>query len=239
MSQTNLAAKLVTVASSVGWVEKAGRNTAQNYDFVRAVDVFAQVRKLLAEQRVVFSLDITDVEHIPYTSKSGTQTFLTTVRGNASFIDADTGEVITGGAAGTGADTGDKSTAKAITALLKYALIAALLLPTGDDPEADESTDRNQQEKKSEPKPVTTGPTPPKAEQVRTEKAGLTPKQRGLFESEMHRRGLESAGQRKAFITFATGRLSSKQMTSDDLDKALKELKDDASVAVSNALAVV
>lgn len=239
MSQTNLAAKLVTVASSVGWVEKAGRNTAQNYDFVRAVDVFAQVRKLLAEQRVVFSLDITDVEHIPYTSKSGTQTFLTTVKGNASFIDADTGEVITGGAAGTGADTGDKSTAKAITALLKYALIAALLLPTGDDPEADESTDRNQQEKKSEPKPVTTGPTPPKAEQVKTERVGLTNPQKTKLAVVLKEKGIKSNDQRHMFLMTAVGKHSTSQMTSADLDKALAEAEKADSLAVTNALAVV
>lgn len=239
MSQTNLAAKLVTVASSVGWVEKAGRNTAQNYDFVRAVDVFAQVRKLLAEQRVVFSLDITDVEHIPYTSKSGTQTFLTTVKGNASFIDADTGEVITGGAAGTGADTGDKSTAKAITALLKYALIAALLLPTGDDPEADESTDRNQQEKKSEPKPVATGPTPPKAEQVKTERVGLTNPQKTKLAVVLKEKGIKSNDQRHMFLMTAVGKHSTSQMTSADLDKALAEAEKADSLAVTNALAVV
>lgn len=236
MSQTNLAAKLVTVASSVGWVEKAGRNTAQNYDFVRAVDVFAQVRKLLAEQRVVFSLDITDVEHIPYTSKSGTQTFLTTVRGNASFIDADTGEVITGGAAGTGADTGDKSTAKAITALLKYALIAALLLPTGDDPEADESTDRNQQ---AQPKPVTTGPTPPKAEQVKTERVGLTNPQKTKLAVVLKEKGIKSNDQRHMFLMTAVGKHSTSQMTSADLDKALAEAEKADSLAVTNALAVV
>ena len=38
---------------------------------------------------------------------------------------------------GTGADSGDKAPYKATTGAIKYALLTAFLIPTGDDPEND------------------------------------------------------------------------------------------------------
>ena len=38
-----LAQRLLAANKDLGWVEKAGNNKAQGYDYTRAVDVFAQL----------------------------------------------------------------------------------------------------------------------------------------------------------------------------------------------------
>lgn len=224
-----LAKKLAEVTKALGWIEKRGTNASQGYKYAQAVDIFDAVRTELSERGIAFGFSQDEI-NVHYPDGGGQHI---TVSGTYSFIDCETGEVIAGNWTGFDADKAGKALWKAITGGLKYVFISNFLLPTGDDPE-NESADKPA---KSEPKPApTTGPTPPKAEKV--EPAGLTPKQRGLFMASLERRGITTDGQRKAFITFATGKMSSKQMTSADLDKALAELEDEGSKAVSNALAV-
>jgi hypothetical protein len=50
---------------------------------------------------------------------------------------------------GEGQDAGDKGPYKAMTGAQKYALMKTFMIPTGDDPEADEDVDkRNSEEQK-------------------------------------------------------------------------------------------
>ena len=52
-----------------------------------------------------------------------------------TFTDENSPEEITARVAGEGLDVGDKSSYKAMTGALKYALLQSFLLATGDDPE--------------------------------------------------------------------------------------------------------
>jgi hypothetical protein len=135
-----LAAKIAQVMEAVGYVAKTGTNSAQGYKFVQASAVADKVR----EQLVKFNVSMTPTQ-IDVISEgltpSGKQALLT-LRFTWTLTDGESGETVSFQSVGTGADSGDKAAYKAATGALKYALLTAFLIPTGDDPEADLSTDR-------------------------------------------------------------------------------------------------
>ena len=135
-----LAAKIAQVMEAVGYVAKTGTNSAQGYKFVQASAVADKVR----EQLVKFNVSMTPTQ-IDVISEgltpSGKQALLT-LRFTWTLTDGESGETVSFQSVGTGADSGDKAAYKAATGALKYALLTGFLIPTGDDPEADLSTDR-------------------------------------------------------------------------------------------------
>lgn len=137
-----LAGKLAEVMGTIQHIPKLGRNTAQGYDFVRDADVLDKVRDALAERNVAVMVDVSDCQHVEYQTArqraDGGVSWMTTVSGALSFLDGDSDAVVTTGFRGVGADTGDKGYYKAVTGGVKYALLKTFLIPTGDDPEADE-----------------------------------------------------------------------------------------------------
>lgn len=135
-----LAAKLLAVAQVITHVEKGGRNTHQNYDYVQAADVLATVRRELHSRNVIV-LPGTVPGSVQHFTETGGKGFVTTVDLHYRFIDTDTREELVLPWTGAGADVGgDKGLYKAYTGGLKYALLGAFLIPTGDDPEGDSMT---------------------------------------------------------------------------------------------------
>lgn len=121
-------------AIAVGYVQKKGRNDFQNYNYVTEADVVAQTRKALLEHEIVIIPSVSDVSHDEY--------------GNTNILVVYTvyhipsGENLTFTMAGAGNDrnskgVGDKGIYKALTGCNKYALLKALQLSTGDDPEVE------------------------------------------------------------------------------------------------------
>jgi hypothetical protein len=135
-----LAAKIAKVMEAVGYVAKTGTNSAQGYKFVQASAVADKVREQLTKLNVSMTPTAIDVISEGLTP-SGKQTLLT-LRFTWTLTDGDSGESLSFQSVGTGADSGDKAAYKAATGALKYALLTGFLIPTGDDPEADLSTDR-------------------------------------------------------------------------------------------------
>ncbi len=140
MSQPNgLASKLSEVMAAVGYVPKNGTNARQGYKFAAASDVADAVRGELAARHV--SLVPETVEHLLHdtrpTSSGGTM-FVDTLRVTWRATDGDSGETATWQSVGTGEDSSDKAVYKAMTGALKYGLLLAFQIPTGDDPEADQ-----------------------------------------------------------------------------------------------------
>lgn len=233
-----LAKKLAEVTQATSWVEKRGKapDSIGGYQYAMAVDIYATVRKALADRNIAQTVGVNEVHH---EAKGDGGNILTTITGDLSFIDGDTGEVISVPFAGAGMDKGDKGLYKAITGGVRDALKANFLLPTGSDPEAESPEDETGKSTRQQPaqQASPTAPKPPAAEKVETFE--MSREQRGKLEAGMKRRGIESPAQRKMFVMSVSGKHSSKQMTSADLDKAFAELEDADSEAVSNALAVV
>ena len=135
-----LAAKIAKVMEAVGYVAKTGTNSAQGYKFVQASAVADKVREQLSKLSV--SMTPTQIDVISEgLTPSGKQALLT-LRFTWTLTDGETGETLSFQSIGTGADSGDKAAYKAATGALKYALLTGFLIPTGDDPESDISTDR-------------------------------------------------------------------------------------------------
>lgn len=123
---------LQAAALQVGYVQKKGRNDFQNYNYVTESDVVAQTREALLDNDIVMIPSVESVSHDEYGNTN--IIVLYTVHHTAS------GQSLTFKMAGAGNDrnskgVGDKGIYKALTGCNKYALLKALQLATGDDPE--------------------------------------------------------------------------------------------------------
>ena len=130
--------KLIEVMEEVGRVEKKGFNSFHNYAYVKEDDLVEAVRGKLSERRILLLPSLETCE------REGT---LTTINMTFTFVDAVSGETHICKWAGTGDDKGDKGLYKAYTGAEKYFLMKSFLIPTGDDPEGDEKTDKRAEAK--------------------------------------------------------------------------------------------
>lgn len=132
-TKPNLRTKVARIAAACAYVQKDGHNGHFNYKFASAANVLARVNEAMADQNVCSTADVEIVE------RDGKNV---TVKLTITIHDGDSDETLTTSGMGTGQDTGDKAVMKAETAAIKYAWMMALNISTGDDPEADQSTDR-------------------------------------------------------------------------------------------------
>jgi hypothetical protein len=220
---TSLATKLSEVMAAVSHIEKRGRNTQQNYDYVTDADVLDTIRTALSKRGVATVVSVTDVENTPFITGKGNPMFLVTVRGFISFIDGESGEREQAFFVGAGSDSTDKGCFKAITGAVKYGLLKTFLVPTGDYPERDTNDDRA---------PV----APPRAARAPSGaaasgapadsvKVGLSDAQRKMLKARMTAAGLRGP-QQVAFLFQTIGKGSTTQMSSADMDKVLAALED-------------
>ncbi|MBA3875626.1 MAG: hypothetical protein C0498_01595 [Anaerolinea sp.] len=132
--QRTLHSKLAAIMAAVGYVPKNGKGPG--YNFAAASDVADRVRDELSKAHVsLLPIAVEEMSERGATTLSGKQALLT-LRVTWQFTDGDSGESITIQSVGTGADSTDKAAPKAQTNALKYALLMAFSIPTGDDPEA-------------------------------------------------------------------------------------------------------
>jgi hypothetical protein len=131
----NLRQKLAAVRRRVHNVEKRGRNQFHGYDYAMAADIAGLLGTALAEYNVIVerrNLQITR-------GVAETRETVVELSCEYGFIDGDSDEEIWQPAYGEGRDRGDKAPYKAFTGALKYYLVQAFLLATGDDPENDDA----------------------------------------------------------------------------------------------------
>lgn len=134
--------KMAKVMKEVGRVPKNGYNSYHKYEYVTESDLVDEVRGILADEGIAFFSTVLDQE------RSGE---FTKVKMKFVMVDIETGETIESVFWGEGQDRGDKGLYKAYTGATKYFLMKNFLIATGDDPEADTSTDeRNEKKGKGE-----------------------------------------------------------------------------------------
>lgn len=137
----SLVRKLTEVMQKVKHIPKNGYNKFHKYHFATESDVAEKVREELAERCVMMIPDVTKMETREHKNRSGATEYIVTVWMKFTFMDGESGEEIVFNSVGEGQDAGDKGSYKAITGAQKYALLKAFMIPTGDDPEADEGAD--------------------------------------------------------------------------------------------------
>jgi hypothetical protein len=133
-----IADKLKTAASLCAYVQKDGANTHFKYRFVSAANILGHVNDALAAAGLAVVGTLPEVLSTEGTGKDR----VVTVRMTVTVADTETSERATFAGLGSGMDTGDKAAMKAQTAALKYAWLGAFSISTGDDPEADDATDK-------------------------------------------------------------------------------------------------
>lgn len=168
--------KLHEVALAIGNIEKNGKNTFANYDYVTEADVKRTLRKELLSRRIIVIPRVTpgSVNHLPATGGKG---FVTTVEIIYQFIDLEAQELtaqqfqtnaqgpvseISVPWTGAGSDIGgDKGLYKAFSGALKYLLLTMFLIPTGDDPEGESTSTGDAQGEVAQAHPDDSRPTVP------------------------------------------------------------------------------
>jgi len=132
---TPLVARLVAAMGEIGALNKGGNNQAQNYKYVTSEDVLSVVRSALWKHGIFFMCQVDSA--IREESRSGKQ-YLVTLKMTMVFHCADTGEKLEAPWFSEAADSGDKAINKAQTAAVKYFLLKTFLIPTSDEPDADQ-----------------------------------------------------------------------------------------------------
>jgi hypothetical protein len=132
----NLRQKLAQIRREVGYIQKRGRNEAQNYSYAMAADVAGVIGDRLAALDIILGRNNLSVKRTERTYQGGAETVVE-VTLDYQLIDGDSNEVLTIASYGEGRDRGDKAPYKALTGALKYALIQTFLIATGDDPEGE------------------------------------------------------------------------------------------------------
>ena len=131
-----LTKKLCEVMAAVERVPKRGRNDFHKYDYATEADINACIRKELMERHILLVPSIIGEERHSVGDKGS---WLTVLVMEMEFIDGETGETIKKQWRGYGTDKEDKGGYKAITGAVKYFLLKTFLIPTGDDPEHEET----------------------------------------------------------------------------------------------------
>ena len=142
--RAKLAAKLCEVMRACAVVPKDKQNAQQKYKYASSDAILEKANPafVAAKLATVCSLEILDRQ--PRTTNTGGMWELVTVRARITIIDSETGAMMETEGIGQGYDGGDKALSKAQTQARKYALLLALNISTGEDPEADERTDKAQ-----------------------------------------------------------------------------------------------
>lgn len=131
-----LARKLCAIMEAVDRVPKRGRNEFHKYDYATEADIVACVRHELATRHVILIPSVVGETRAPVGEKGSV---LTCLEMTMEFLDGDTGASIVKPWRGWGTDKEDKGGYKAMTGAEKYFLLKTFLMPTGDDPEAEQA----------------------------------------------------------------------------------------------------
>ncbi len=175
MTAKSIATKIVRVMEIVKRLEKDGQmNYGQKYRYITEEQITGTLHDAFVE--VGLTIAPTAMETVydgTYTASGGATMILTRIRVTYTITDPDSGEFICVQAFGEGADVGDKSYNKAMTAAFKYALRQTFMLSSGDDPDHEPS-----QPAESQPQPQ---PQPAAQSGPRDPNKPISPAQIGLI----------------------------------------------------------
>ena len=139
----NVYTKLLTVMAEIGaYVKKDKSNTQQKYTYVSEGAILKKVQPALVAAKLISYPNYSVISQQETATSKGSIWQLCTVECKLTIVCADTNTTIECVALGQGTDNGDKAMAKAMTQAFKYAWWKLLCLETGDDPEADNNTDK-------------------------------------------------------------------------------------------------
>lgn len=127
------------VMGEIDAVTKDRKNEQQGYKFRGIDDVMNAVHGPLAKHKVFYLPKVLSREVVERQTRSGGTLFYTILTMEYTFYTTD-GSSVTALVVGEAMDSADKSTNKAMSAALKYALLQIFCIPTQDQSDADSQT---------------------------------------------------------------------------------------------------
>ena len=121
-------------------IGKNRENTFQNFKFRGIDDLYNAASALLAEHQLCVMPSYSERVQIERVNDKNKPLFWTSVRGAFAFVSAVDGSSHTVVTYGEAFDSADKSTNKAMSAAMKYALMETFTIPTEGDNDADATT---------------------------------------------------------------------------------------------------
>jgi len=144
----SLIRKLCEVGDELTWVQKRGKNEFHGYKYATEADLVLAIRKELYKRHVFLTGNLKSMKRESRTDDKGKHRSITDLEIEWTWHDGETGEMLVCNFPGSGEDTGDKGTYKAITGSEKYLLLKTFLIPTYDDAEAMEPADKRELQKR-------------------------------------------------------------------------------------------
>jgi hypothetical protein len=126
--------------AKVGIAKTRKNSQGSGYMFRGIDDVYETLGPLLPAKGLVVIPRIVERAQVERVSKSGGNLFYTTVKGEFDFVSVKDGSQHTASSYGEALDSGDKSTAKAMSAAYKSAAFMLFNIPVEGTPDADEET---------------------------------------------------------------------------------------------------
>lgn len=137
--KTAILTKLNRIMASIDRIGKDARNDHGQYNYASEQAIKEALHPLLAKNGVVFTISTAaPIFQRGDDDKNGKQHLLQAVPVEYTFWDMETGQSISGTFIGSAHTRDDKGTYAAITGAIKYILTSTFLIPTGDDPEAED-----------------------------------------------------------------------------------------------------
>jgi hypothetical protein len=135
-----LGQKLVEIALSIDRIEKDKTFPGQgNWKYASAENMLATVRGEFLSRGVLVLASERETTDRPRTTRQGDETAVTTVHLTFTLMDTESPDEIELDWVGRGEDSADRGVGKALTNAVKTFMRQQLMLPWGDDPEADDS----------------------------------------------------------------------------------------------------
>lgn len=226
--------KVLGAAAESGYVQKAGKH-GQGYMYADDEAITTKFREAMLSQGVLMFPEDIEVKHIQvFEDPNGkAPNVLATIGGH--FVVTDGGASLKVSSLGQGLDRGDKAIYKAMTGFKKYAYRHLVMMATGDDPEQTRPDEVSSVSSQRTNVSVSSDQTTPNVAPAQVENPKARPAtqaQKNLIRAKARESGITDE-ELKSLRLSITGKQSSKDFTSGDVDAMLEGIK---SAAAAKAL---
>ena len=138
MDKMTLATKLSKIGNEIGKIDKSGKNTQQNYNYIEYGVVAGRIRELFDKYGVIIVPSVEDVETDEISNKYGSKGYHYVISMRFTLLNGDDrDDYIEATWRGESADYGDKGINKAETSGTKYFLMRLFNVSEKGEEEAD------------------------------------------------------------------------------------------------------
>lgn len=136
MEKPNIYQQMAAIMADVEHISKGRENKAQGFNFRSIDDMYNTLHKHFAKHQVTITSKVLSMQREERTTRNGGVMIYAILTVEFTFYATD-GSSMSSVMIGEGSDTGDKSSNKAMSTALKYALMQTFLIPTIEEKDPD------------------------------------------------------------------------------------------------------